>query len=84
MAAKTTEIEDTRCSIMNPDSEFDVTVYEDIKHLSELWRRDDVSNSDIRNSSHILRRLLIYNDLQKSANSRKSRLTINVGLDDQK
>ncbi len=61
---------------MNPDSELDVTVYEDIKHLCELWQRDDVSNSDIRNSSHILRRLLIYNDLQKSANSRKLRLTI--------
>lgn len=61
---------------MNPDPELDVTVYEDIMHLSELWKRDDVSNSDIRNSSHILRRLLIYNDLQKSANYRKLRLTI--------
>ncbi len=61
---------------MDLNPEFDVTVYEDIRHLSKLWQRDDVSNSDIRNSSHILRRLLIYNDLQKSANHRKLKLMI--------
>ena len=61
---------------INHNPELDITVYEDIKHLSVLWQRDDLSNADIRNSSHILRRLLIYNDLQKSANSRHIKLTI--------
>lgn len=56
--------------------ELDVTVYEDIVHLSSLWSNDKINNSDIRNSSHILRRLLIYNDLQKCANPRRHELII--------
>lgn len=56
--------------------ELEITVYEDIEHLASLWSDDRIKNSDIRNSSHILRRLLIYEDLQKCANPRKHPLTI--------
>jgi len=58
--------------------ELEITVYEDIQHLASLWRNDRIRNSDIRNSSHILRRLLIYQDLQKCANPRKHPLTVNA------
>jgi len=62
--------------MIKPDKELEITIYEDIEHLINLWNKNDIKNSDIRNSVHILRRLLIYNDLQKSANTRKIKLTI--------
>lgn len=63
---------------MNSDRELDITILEDLQHLSELWDQSDITNSQIRNSVHILRRLLIYGDLQKSANLRKHRLMISA------
>lgn len=59
---------------MNSNPELDLTVAEDIDHLNNLWQKDNVTNADLRNSSHILRRLLIYQDLQKCANPRKHAL----------
>lgn len=61
---------------MNTNPEFDLTIIEDIELLGNLWQRDNVTNSELRNSSHILRRLLIYQDLQKCANPRKHELRI--------
>lgn len=63
---------------MTPDKELDITIYEDLAHLAKLWDTSDTKNADIRNSVHILRRLLIYGDLQKSANSRKFELVIDA------
>jgi hypothetical protein len=63
---------------MASDKELDITIYEDIGHLSQLWKTSETKNSDIRNSVHILRRLLIYGDLQKSASSRKFELVIDA------
>lgn len=63
---------------MTPDKELDITIYEDIAHLAKLWDTSETNNADIRNSVHILRRLLIYGDLQKSANSRKFELVIDA------
>ena len=63
---------------MTPDKELDITIYEDLEHLAKLWDTSETKNSDIRNSVHILRRLLIYGDLQKSANSRKYQLLIDA------
>jgi hypothetical protein len=63
---------------MTHDKELDITIYEDLEHLSKLWDTSDTKNSDIRNSVHILRRLLIYGDLQKSANLRKHQLLIDA------
>jgi len=63
---------------MAPDKELDITIYEDLAHLSTLWNTSETKNSDVRNSVHILRRLLIYNDLQKSASSRKYELVIDA------
>jgi hypothetical protein len=55
--------------------ELDVANLEDICHLSSLWEKEALSNADIRNSSHITRRLLVYGDLVKSAASRRMRMT---------
>lgn len=63
---------------MKPDRELDITILEDLDHLSDLWNTSETKNSAIRNSVHILRRLLIYNDLQKSANSRKFQILIDA------
>ncbi|WP_411361151.1 hypothetical protein [Pseudidiomarina sp. YC-516-91] len=63
---------------MDSDKELDITIYEDIRHLTNLLNTPDTKNADIRNSVHILRRLLIHNDLQKSANSRKFELVIDA------
>lgn len=63
---------------MEPDRELDITILEDLDHLAELWNTNETKNSTIRNSVHILRRLLIYNDLQKSANSRKFKIFIDA------
>lgn len=63
---------------MQHDKELDITIYEDLEHLSNLWRTSDTKNADVRNSVHILRRLLIYGDLQKSASSRTYQLLIDA------
>ncbi len=63
---------------MHLDKELDITIYEDLVHLSELCDSTDTKNSEIRNSVHILRRLLIYGDLQKSASARKYQLLIDA------
>lgn len=63
---------------MAADRELDITIYEDLSHLSRLWNTPETRNADIRNSVHILRRLLIYGDLQKSANSRRFELVIDA------
>lgn len=63
---------------MLPDRELDITILEDLDHLAELWNTSETKNSAIRNSVHILRRLLIYSDLQKSANSRKFKIIIDA------
>lgn len=54
--------------------ELDVANYEDLCLLSALWEKNDLSNADIRNSSHIVRRLLVYGDLVKSSAPRKQKL----------
>jgi len=63
---------------MPHDKELDITILEDLEHLSKLWDTSETKNADIRNSVHILRRLLIYGDLQKSANTRKYQLLIDA------
>lgn len=54
--------------------ELDSANWEDLGRLAQLWQRDDLSNADIRNSSHIVRRLLIHGDIIKSAAPRSMRL----------
>jgi len=63
---------------MQPDRELDIIIIEDLEWLTELWSGSLTKNVTVRHSVHILRRLLIHSDLQKSANSRNFRIVIDA------
>ncbi|MGD0961621.1 MAG: hypothetical protein ABSB19_17565 [Methylomonas sp.] len=57
--------------------ELDIANYEDINYLSSLWSKTDLNNADIRRSATIMRRLLYYKEIQRSASPRSLRLMFN-------
>jgi hypothetical protein len=56
--------------------ELDVANYEDLCHLAELGTKADRSNANLRHTSHIVRRLLLQGDLNRSTGPRNIKLLL--------
>ena len=59
-------------------SELDLSVYQDLRHIEDLWTKPDITNEDLRSVSNSLRRLLVYKELHLAANPRNMRIVFSA------
>lgn len=65
-------------SLPQIDPELEHIVAKDLHYLEELVSKTKVSNDEIGRASVTLRKLIVYDDLQRVANARRKRLHLNI------
>lgn len=60
------------------DREVDIANLEDLEYLSEVWKKPDVSNAELRRSSGVIRRLVADRQIHKSTTPRGIKLLLNA------
>lgn len=61
-----------------PSREQDSITFDDLSHIFNVWKREDLTNKDVRDVTAHVRRLLVYGDLFKVAAPRGIRIAFRM------